>query len=383
MQSPSPSTVSTGEPAGTVPHESYLEVKNLIKWFGKDRAVDNVSFSIPKGHFLTLLGPSGCGKTTTLMSIAGLHSIDEGSIRVGGMVYTDPAKHLFLAPEQRDIGMVFQSYAIWPHMTVAQNVAYPLEIRKIDRSEIEARVADTLKLIGLADFADKLATQLSGGQQQRASLARAIVAKPRLLLFDEPLSNLDLKLREKMRVELKRIQKEVGITSIYVTHDQSEALVMSDDIIVMSKGRIEQKGGPVDIYMRPVNSYVSNFIGVANLLKGRVFSRLEGGFGEVEVQATDNTKALLAAKLHEDMKPGSETVLSIRPENVRISRTYDGPVSLVGRVEQAIFLGNCIDARVSWGGFEWKVLAHPRSQLMEGETVFLKPDPNHTLAVQP
>jgi iron(III) transport system ATP-binding protein len=362
--------------------ERYLEVKNLIKWFGKDRAVDNVSFAIPKGHFLTLLGPSGCGKTTTLMSIAGLHSIDSGSISVGGMVYTEPARGLFLPPEQRDIGMVFQSYAIWPHMTVAQNVAYPLEIRKVGSAEIEARVAETLKLVGLSDFADKLATQLSGGQQQRASLARAIVAKPRLLLFDEPLSNLDLKLRERMRVELKRIQQEVGITSIYVTHDQSEALVMSDDIIVMSKGRIEQKGGPVEIYTQPVNRYVSNFIGVANLLEGRVLKRLEHGFGEIEVRSGDAT-AVLAAKLSDDMVPGTETVLSIRPENVKISRSYDGPVSLVGKVEQAIFLGNCIDARVSWNGFEWKVLAHPRSQLMAGEKVFLKPDPAHTLAVRP
>ena len=194
--------------------KDYLVVQNLIKWFGDDPAVDDVSFSIPKGHFLTLLGPSGCGKTTTLMSIAGLHSIDSGEIRVGEVVYTSPEQGIFMPPENRDIGMVFQSYAIWPHMTVSKNVAYPLEIRKLDQSEIDDRVADVLKLVGLSDMADKLATQLSGGQQQRASLARAIVSNPRLLLFDEPLSNLDLKLREQMRVELKRIQSEVGITSV-------------------------------------------------------------------------------------------------------------------------------------------------------------------------
>ena len=219
----------------------YLEVQNLVKWFGDDPAVDNISFGIPKGAFLTLLGPSGCGKTTTLMSVAGLHPIDSGRIRVGDVVYTSPKEGIFLPPEKRDIGMVFQSYAIWPHMTVTENVAYPLEIRKIEQSEIDDRVADVLALVGLTDMAAKMATQLSGGQQQRASLARAIIAKPRLLLFDEPLSNLDLKLREQMRVELKRIQNEVGITSIYVTHDQAEALVMSDEIIVMSKGHIEQQ----------------------------------------------------------------------------------------------------------------------------------------------
>ena len=261
----------------------YVEVQNLVKWFGNDRAVDGISFTIPRGKFLTLLGPSGCGKTTTLMSVAGLHGIDAGSIRVGGITYTSKEEGLFLPPEKRDIGMVFQSYAIWPHMTVKQNVAYPLEIRKVERAEIDERVNDVLRLVGLEDMADKLATQLSGGQQQRTALARAIVSRPRLLLFDEPLSNLDLKLREQMRVELKRIQHEVGITSIYVTHDQAEALVMSDEIIVMSKGRIQQKGGPHEIYARPVNAYVSNFIGVANLLRGRVVAghraRLRRGRG--------------------------------------------------------------------------------------------------------
>ena len=261
----------------------YIEVQNLVKCFGDDRAVDDVSFSAPRGSFLTLLGPSGCGKTTTLMSIAGLHGIDAGTIRVGGVIYTAPADGIFLPPEKRDIGMVFQSYAIWPHMTVAQNVAYPLEIRKVGRAETDSRVADVLRLVGLGEMAGKLATQLSGGQQQRAALARAIVSRPRLLLFDEPLSNLDLKLRERMRIELKRIQHEVGITSIYVTHDQAEALVMSDEIIVMSKGRIQQKGGPREIYARPVNAYVSNFIGVANLLKGRVIAITAPGRGAVEI----------------------------------------------------------------------------------------------------
>ncbi len=351
--------------------ENYVEVKNLVKWFGRDRAVDNISFSIPEGHFLTLLGPSGCGKTTTLMSIAGLHTIDSGSITVGGVLYTDPGKGISMAPEKRDIGMVFQSYAIWPHMTVAQNVAYPLEIRKVPQAEIDERVAATLKLVGLTDFADKSATQLSGGQQQRASLARAIVSRPRLLLFDEPLSNLDLKLREQMRVELKRIQHEVGITSVYVTHDQSEALVMSDDIIVMSKGHIEQKGGPVDIYMKPVNRYVSNFIGVANLIGGRVVKANGNGRGEIEIQES-GTRVVFPTLIGPGVKEGTEAVLSVRPENVHASREIEGDIALEGEVIQAIFLGNCIDCRVQWGGFEWKVLAHPRTQLRRGEKVYLQ-----------
>src|SRR5215472_1758675 len=181
--------------------DRYVEVQRLVKLFGNDIAVNEISFSIPRGKFLTLLGPSGCGKTTTLMSIAGLHGIDAGTIRVGGVTYTSKAEGIFLPPEKRDIGMVFQSYAIWPHMTVMENVAYPLEIRKVAPDEIASRVANVLRLVGLGQMAGKLATQLSGGQQQRAALARAIVSRPRLLLFDEPLSNLDLKLREQMRVK--------------------------------------------------------------------------------------------------------------------------------------------------------------------------------------
>jgi iron(III) transport system ATP-binding protein len=364
------------------PVGNYVEVQGLVKWFGSDLAVDDISFNVPHGKFLTLLGPSGCGKTTTLMSIAGLHGIDAGIIRVGGVIYTSKADGIFLPPEQRDIGMVFQSYAIWPHMTVAQNVAYPLEIRKLPRFEIDARVADVLKLVGLTEMTHKLATQLSGGQQQRAALARAIVAQPRLLLFDEPLSNLDLKLREQMRVELKRIQHEVGITSIYVTHDQAEALVMSDNIIVMSKGRIQQKGAPHDVYARPANAYVSGFIGVANLLKGRVVEMTAPGRGTVEVIEAGAT-VKLPCRLGEGIVPGAEAVVSIRPENVRALRERDGANALEGEVLQAIFLGNCVDCRVDWRGFEWRVLAHPRDRLRAGEKVYLRLDPEHTLAVRP
>ncbi|MBS29150.1 MAG: Fe3+/spermidine/putrescine ABC transporter ATP-binding protein [Alphaproteobacteria bacterium] len=361
--------------------DAYLEVDNLVKYFGDDKAVDGISFGIPEGSFLTLLGPSGCGKTTTLMSIAGLHTIDGGRIKVGETVFTSPKEGLFLPPEKRDIGMVFQSYAIWPHMTVAENVAYPLEIRKWNQSDIDDRVAEVLKLVGLTDWANSLATNLSGGQQQRASLARAIVSSPSLLLFDEPLSNLDLKLRETMRVELKRIQAEVGITSIYVTHDQSEALVMSDEIIVMSKGKIEQRGGPVEIYSKPVNEYVSNFIGVANLMKGKVIEASEPGKGTVEV-VQEGQKVLLPCRLGPGIGAGEDAVLSVRPENVHaVLDGGEGPVT--GECTHAIFLGSYVDCRVKWGDFEWKVISHPRNHPRAGDKVNLRFDSEHTLAVQP
>jgi iron(III) transport system ATP-binding protein len=368
------------ESTGTSGH--YVEVQDLLKCFGTDRAVDGISFSVPKGAFLTLLGPSGCGKTTTLMSIAGLHSIDGGRISVGGVVYTAPSEGIFVAPEKRDIGMVFQSYAIWPHMTVAQNVAYPLETRKVGRAEIEARVVEVLRLVGLSRMASKLATELSGGQQQRAALARAIVSRPRLLLFDEPLSNLDLKLREQMRIELKRIQREVNITSIYVTHDQAEALAMSDDIIVMSKGQIQQKGGPREIYGRPVNAYVSDFIGVTNLLQARVVTVNAQGGGEVEI-AAGGRMVKLACVLGDGLAVGAKTVISVRPEDVKATRQDSGGCCLEGEVIQAIFLGNYMDCRVRCGEFEWKVMAHPRAGLRTGDKVYLRLDPERTVAVRP
>ena len=361
---------------------NYLQVDHLVKYFGDDRAVDGISFGIPEGKFLTLLGPSGCGKTTTLMCIAGLHKPDAGEIRIGADPVTSIEKRINTAPEKRNIGMVFQSYAIWPHMDVSQNVAYPLEIRNMAQSEIDDRVAEALKIVGLTDMADKNATQLSGGQQQRAALARAMVFRPRLLLFDEPLSNLDLKLREQMRVELKRIQHEIGITSIYVTHDQAEALVMSDEIIVMSKGHIEQTGGPHSIYARPVNKFVSDFIGVANLTEGRIVSNGGGGSGTIEI-SQGGESVQLPCLLADGLLEGDEAFLSVRPENVDASREpKDGP-RIEGEVIQSVFLGNCLDCRVKWGEFEWKVLAHSRERLRVGEKVYVRLDPDHTLAVRP
>ncbi len=366
----------------TLNNASYLEIGNLAKYFGDDRAVDGISFNIPEGKFLTLLGPSGCGKTTTLMCIAGLLKPNAGEITVGGTPFTSTEKKIFLAPEKRDIGMVFQSYAIWPHMTVEQNISYPLEIKKVDTSEIEDRVMEIIRLVGLEDMIGKDATQLSGGQQQRTALARAIVCRPSLLLFDEPLSNLDLKLREKMRVELKRIQHEVGITSVYVTHDQAEALVMSDEIIVMSKGHIEQTGGPHAIYARPANRYVSNFIGIANLIKGKIARTTDSGRAEIEVDK-GGERVLLPCLLGEGLEQGNDAFLSVRPENVHAVRERPEGPSMEGEIIQTVFLGNYLDCRVRWQDFEWKVQAHPRERLRQGESVFVRLDADHTLAVLP
>jgi iron(III) transport system ATP-binding protein len=316
------------------------------------------------------------------MCIAGLHDFDAGEIAVGGVTYSSPARGVFVAPEKRDIGMVFQSYAIWPHMTVTENVAYPLTIRKLDPGEIAERVDEALRLVGLHQYAGKLATQLSGGQQQRAALARAIVFRPKLLLFDEPLSNLDLKLREQMRTEIKRIQREVGITSVYVTHDQAEALVMSDEIIVMSKGRVEQRGSAHDIYACPVNRYVSDFIGVANLLEGRVLRVTAPGRGEIEV-SHDGEGVIVPCLLGEGVAEGAHAMLCVRPENVKALPKPNGEPRIEGEITRTVFLGNCVDCRVRWGSFEWKILAHPREMLERGDRVYVYPDPQHSRAVRP
>ncbi len=247
---------------------SRVEVKSLIKAYGKVRAVDGVSFVVPEGGITTMLGPSGCGKTTILRCIAGLETATSGEIVIGARtVFAD--RRDVVPVEARDLGMVFQSYAIWPHMTVAQNVAYGLKVRGKSRAEIEERVADALALVRLAGFGERLPGQLSGGQMQRVVLARALAYDPELLLLDEPLANLDAHLREEMRRELKRIQRETNMTMIAVTHDQSEALALSDQILVMSAGRILQQGKPDDVFRRPRTAEVARFLGAANLLKAR------------------------------------------------------------------------------------------------------------------
>src|SRR6516164_204839 len=299
-----------------------LAVERLTKIFenSTDRiagGVRDASFRLEPATFFTLLGPSGCGKTTTLRCIAGLETPDEGRIAVEGRVLFDAKARVNVPVEQRSVGMVFQSYAIWPHMTVAENVAFPFTVsrrRRYSRSEIGDGVRRALDIVSPEGFQPRPATRLSGGQQQRVALARAIVHEPRLLLLDEPLSNLDAQLRDDMRGELKRLQSKIGITTVYVTHDQSEALALSDRIAVIEAGRISQIGSPQDIYFRPANPFVARFVGATNLLPGRLL-KASGSTGEVEVLAGRRIRCALAQPIDD---PGKVSV-SIRPESIRIA----------------------------------------------------------------
>src|SRR5690348_7524578 len=260
-----------------------LEVTDLRKQFAVGRpAVDGVSFSVPAGEIVVLLGPSGCGKTTTLRCVAGLEHPTGGEIAIGGKVVSCPARGILVPPRLRDLGMVFQSYAVWPHMTVRQNVIYPLKHRKITREEAGRKVEEVLALVGLSEYADRPVVALSGGQMQRVALARSIVYRPQLLLLDEPLSNLDAKLRIRLRDDLRRILKSTGMTALYVTHDQSEAVVLGDRIGVMRDGRLLQMGTPDEIYNRPADLFVANFTGATNELSGVLVER-NGDVGVIEI----------------------------------------------------------------------------------------------------
>src|SRR5215212_2876553 len=265
-----------GEPAGAEP--AGLGIEHLTKIFsGSVKAVDDVSLLIEPGELVSFLGPSGCGKTTTLNCVAGLEHPDQGVIRVGDFVMTDTSRNISLQPEERGLGMVFQSYALWPHMTVADNVGFGLRIAKFPSDQIKRRVDDILELVGLGSMGARYPFQLSGGQQQRVALARAVVTEPRLLLLDEPLSNLDAKVREQARAWLREIQKRLGITTVYVTHDQAEALAMSDKIAVMYAGRVQQFATPQEVYEHPASRFVAEFIGATSFLKGTVVEALPDG----------------------------------------------------------------------------------------------------------
>jgi ABC-type Fe3+/spermidine/putrescine transport system ATPase subunit len=361
-----------------------VALDRLRKSFGSEQAVDDVSLAVRQGEFVTLLGPSGCGKTTTLRCIAGLERPDGGEIRIGGDVVAAPAHGIALPPEHRNIGMVFQSYAVWPHMTVFDNVAYGLRVRRAPAAAIRQRTMRALELVSLGHMADRYATKLSGGQRQRVALARAIVYEPRVVLFDEPLSNLDAKLREQMRVELVRLQKEVGITSIYVTHDQSEALVMSDRVVVMNQGVIQQIGDPQTIYARPVNAFVANFIGVANLMEGACLGR-DGDLCALEIPVGEGRPPLrLCAAGADRAVKGQRLILGIRPEDIALHQSApadDGLNRLEGAVIDTVYLGNFLECRVRVGSHELGVQLDHFEQLTPGQRVFLTFRPEHGLCL--
>ncbi len=288
-----------------------VKIEDLVKYFGSVHAIDHISLTIEPGEIFFLLGPSGCGKTTLLRSIAGFHTPDSGKIFIGDRDVTT------LPPHKRDTGMVFQSYALWPHMTVEENVAFGLDVRKLAKDEIRTRVMKALASVHMEDRAKYKPNQLSGGQQQRVALARALVIEPKCILLDEPLSNLDAKLRLEMRTEIRRICKSAGLTAIYVTHDQKEALSIADRLAVLNNGKIEQLGTPGEVYRRPVNPFVASFIGETNFIKGKVAEAngakvvVETPLGRV-VADTGNVMREDAAKV------GAEVTLSVRPESVRL-----------------------------------------------------------------
>ena len=323
-----------------------VRVSNLVKRYGDISAVDDITMGFEKGTLTTLLGPSGCGKTTTLRCIAGFEKPDEGVISIDDADVFSEASNV--PPEKRKVGMVFQSYAIWPHMTVFDNIAFPLKIRHAPKQEVEQRVKSAMELVRLAGLGDRPATQLSGGQQQRVALARALVFDPDVLLLDEPLSNLDTSLRDVVRVEVRRIQRSLGITTIYVTHDQGEALSISDKVVVMRSGKVMAAGPPKEIYLRPPNDFVASFVGRANLVPGRV-ANLSGGLAVVSTDLGDVSCELDGG---EAFKEGDAAVVSIKPENLRIAPATDGERkqnTFQGKVEFTSYLGAFSEVLVSLG----------------------------------
>jgi iron(III) transport system ATP-binding protein len=367
----------------TATREPMVEWSHLSKHFGAEIAVNDVSLSVAPGEFVTLLGPSGCGKTTTLRCIAGLERPDAGTIRIGGEIVTSAERGIHLNPENRNIGMVFQSYAVWPHMTVFENVAYGLRVRRAANRVVQERTMHALQLVGLAHLAERYATKLSGGQRQRVALARAIVYEPKVVLFDEPLSNLDAKLREQMRIELVRLQREVGITSIYVTHDQSEALVMSDRVVVMNKGVIQQIGDPQTIYARPANAFVASFIGVANLMEGTLLGR-SGNICDLEIPLGEGRAPLRVQAAGSDgAAAGQRLILSLRPEDIslHVKPPHDSANVFEGEVIDTVYLGNFLECRARVGRHEIGIQIDHYEQLTAGQTVFLSFRPEHGLCL--
>lgn len=352
-----------------------IEINNLVVDYGEVRAVDDVSLAVARGELVTLLGPSGCGKTTTLRAVAGLEDPSRGLIKLNGMAVYSAAERRNTPAEKRGVSMVFQSYAIWPHMTVFENVAYGLRVRKMSHAEITDNVKRVLDLVQMSEYADRPASKLSGGQQQRVAVARAIAFSPDVLLFDEPLSNLDAKLRVSMRVELRELQKRLGITALYVTHDQEEALAISDQVIVMNAGKIEQIGTPEEVYRHPRTMFVADFVGNANMICGRAQNGrradgtisfiAEGGFFLHAIssdpdRATGNVVAVQAA------------YVNILPEN-----QAEAPNGTPGKIHRRMFHGDFIQYVVDWPAGQIIVRRPPTDVFEEGSAVMISFAPEH------
>lgn len=363
-----------------------LSVQNLFKAY-ETRSGEpaggafDISFEVARGELFTLLGPSGCGKTTTLRSIAGLETPGSGVIELDGAPLFDGASQVSVPMYERDIGMVFQSYAIWPHMSVFENAAYPLRVQRRNRpsrEEIEKRIMRVLEMVGLAKYRGRSATQLSGGQQQRLALARALAREPKLLLLDEPLSNLDAQLREQMRAELKRIQSEWGVTTVYVTHDQAEAMAISDRIAVLNQGRLMQLGSAEEIYERPTTEFVAGFIGRTNLFTGRLAeASVDRGYGVVE-----SAIGPVRCWFHKAVPSGAAVKFVTRPENVECARMSAGQENTFeGKVISRVYLGDIAEYTIRVSEMDVLVRAHPSVALSPGDATPVYFPADRTIAI--
>ncbi|WP_207915101.1 ABC transporter ATP-binding protein [Paralcaligenes ureilyticus] len=349
---------------------SFLEVRNLVAGYGDKIAVDGISLSIKAGEHLSLLGPSGCGKSTTLRCIAGLETPLEGEIVIDSKVVFSSAKKINVPPEKRQLSMVFQSYAIWPHMTVFENVAYGLRAHKVRGEELKQRVATALAMVGMAELVDRPATDLSGGQQQRIALARSFAVRPKAMLLDEPLSNLDARLRVRMREEIKELQHQLGLCTIYVTHDQEEAMAISDRIIVMRSGRIEQIGAPLEIYDLPRTRFVADFIGAANILSGQVLPGAPGHapmlrVGQADIQCT-------ACEPMPRPAEDGNYLAAVRAVYPELSRgAASGINQWPATVKRRLLLGDIVTYILDWPGGTLRVQGFPGKLFNEGEHIVL------------
>jgi ABC-type Fe3+/spermidine/putrescine transport system ATPase subunit len=350
-----------------------LRVQAVRKLYGTFAAVDDISFDVEPGEVVTLLGPSGCGKTTTLRMIAGLEHGDGGEIYLNDRLLSAPARDYFVPPEERSMGMVFQNYAVWPHMTVGENVAFPLRMHRFPKSEIKERVKRALATVGLDSLEDRPSPGLSGGQQQRVALARAIVAEPEVLLLDEPLSNLDVKLREQMRIEIKLLQARLNLTLIYVTHDQSEALGLSDRIVVLNHGRIEQIGAPRALYERPATPFVRDFLGKSITLPGRV-KTITAGRATVELASNIGTMIDCAIPAGVEVASGCEVEVSLRPETIHLANGQGG--ALHGIVEAVLYQGERSECEVRIGDIALCVYLPPETNPVRGDKIALAIEPD-------
>ena len=356
-----------------------IEVENLSIRYGNVTAVENVSFTVPAGQQLTLLGPSGCGKTTTLRAVAGLEKPFAGVIRVAGKAIFDGGKGINVPAEQRGMSMVFQSYAIWPHMTVFDNVAYGLRVRNESGAALKEKVHYALDLVKMGAFAERNASQLSGGQQQRVALARACAFSPTVLLFDEPLSNLDAKLRSEMRIELRELQRRLGVTSLYVTHDLEESLAMSDRIVVMRLGHVEQDGTPAEIYSFPRTAFVADFVGSSNLISGKVVSA-DGGAVRLETADGHTIHGVTHGR-----PVGTEGTFSVR--TVHLTLSADQPADAVNTwpvtIIRAVFLGDITQLHLQWGSRELVVRQIGASAAGAGQKAWLRAAPDNCILLDP